>query len=250
MRDARTRPGFLTHMVGRLPREVQIRTGTTPTLTIQGCLWCSLVLSGLLLAPTPALAVIAHPDIPACASAYRSDRDLSFSRFLDPPQGEDFDAYPPPKRAAKEFPCSSLSLVESGTRLTAASDLVGVAPLPLAEISTDTSDLTIHGLVQVDSYNQDLSAAVINETQTPPPKTKAVSDSAQTSNNAVPADPGLAERSRLTGDWGGTRTRWEEAGITLDLEFTQFLQGLAAGGTVDIPPNYSPWTFSRHWARN
>ena len=63
---------------------------------------------------------------------------------------------------------------------------------------------------------------------------------AQTSDNAVPAEPGLAERSRLTGDWGGTRTRWEEAGITLDLEFTQFLQGLAAGGTVEIPPESSP----------
>ena len=64
--------------------------------------------------------------------------------------------------------------------------------------------------------------------------------SAQTSNNAVPAEPGLAERSRLTGDWGGTRTRWEKAGIALDLEFTQFLQGLAAGGTVEIPPEISP----------
>ena len=128
------------------------------------------MLSGLLLAPAPALAVIAHPD-PACASAYRSDRDLSFSGFLDPPQGEDFDTYPPPKRAAKEFPCSSLSPVEFGTRLTALLDVVGVAPLPLAELFTDTSDLTIRGLEQASSDNQDLSAAAINESQTPPAET-------------------------------------------------------------------------------
>ena len=216
------------------------KIGALPAGMIQDCPWCSLVLSGLLLAPAPTLAAIAHPDTPAYASAYGSDRNLSLSRTLNPAQGEDFDAHPLPKRAAKEIPCSSLSPVEFGTRLTARQDVVGVAPLPLEGISTDASDLTIPGSEQADSHNQDLSAAAIDESQTPPPETEAASETAQTSNNAAPAELGLGERSRLTGNWGGTRTQWEEAGITLDLEFTQFLQGLAAGGTLNIPSGIIP----------
>ena len=37
------------------------------------------------------------------------------------------------------------------------------------------------------------------------------------------------ERSRLTGDWGGARTRMEAAGVKLDLEGTVFYQGLVSG---------------------
>ena len=40
---------------------------------------------------------------------------------------------------------------------------------------------------------------------------------------------GLGERSRLTGDWGGVRSEWEAAGVNLNLEFTQFYQGLLSG---------------------
>ena len=39
----------------------------------------------------------------------------------------------------------------------------------------------------------------------------------------------LAERSRLTGDWGGARSRMEAAGLKLDLEWTMFYQGLVSG---------------------
>lgn len=45
----------------------------------------------------------------------------------------------------------------------------------------------------------------------------------------------LGERSRLTGDWGGARSRLEAAGVNLDLEFTMFYQGLVSGyGSQDF----------------
>jgi porin len=40
----------------------------------------------------------------------------------------------------------------------------------------------------------------------------------------------LLSRSRLTGDWGGTRTELAEKGITFDLEWTQTSQGVVSGG--------------------
>lgn len=40
----------------------------------------------------------------------------------------------------------------------------------------------------------------------------------------------LLERSKLTGDWLGARTRLLEQGITLDISTTQFYQGVASGG--------------------
>jgi porin len=43
------------------------------------------------------------------------------------------------------------------------------------------------------------------------------------------AAQGLGQRSRLTGDWGGSRSRMEAAGVKLDLELTMFYQGLEAG---------------------
>jgi porin len=46
---------------------------------------------------------------------------------------------------------------------------------------------------------------------------------------AAAAPHSLGERSRLTGDWGGARSRMEAAGVKLDLELTMFYQGLASG---------------------
>jgi porin len=37
------------------------------------------------------------------------------------------------------------------------------------------------------------------------------------------------QRSRLTGDWGGARSKMEAAGVKLDLELTMFYQGLESG---------------------
>lgn len=39
------------------------------------------------------------------------------------------------------------------------------------------------------------------------------------------------KREQLTGDWGGDRTRLQNEGLTLEGRFTQFVQGIAKGGT-------------------
>jgi len=38
-------------------------------------------------------------------------------------------------------------------------------------------------------------------------------------------------REAMTGDWGGTRSRWKEKGIELEFKYTSFIQGIASGGT-------------------
>jgi len=40
----------------------------------------------------------------------------------------------------------------------------------------------------------------------------------------------LWSRSRLTGDWRGLRTHLADKGVQIDVDFTQYVQGLAAGG--------------------
>jgi carbohydrate-selective porin OprB len=44
-----------------------------------------------------------------------------------------------------------------------------------------------------------------------------------------PSQANLWERDKLTGDWGGARSRLEAAGVKLDLELTLFYQGLVSG---------------------
>jgi porin len=44
-----------------------------------------------------------------------------------------------------------------------------------------------------------------------------------------PSQANLWERDKLTGDWGGARSRLEAAGVKIDLEFTLFYQGLVSG---------------------
>jgi porin len=40
----------------------------------------------------------------------------------------------------------------------------------------------------------------------------------------------LAERSHLTGDWGGTRSEWAAHGIQAEVDFTQIVQSVVEGG--------------------
>ncbi len=47
---------------------------------------------------------------------------------------------------------------------------------------------------------------------------------------ATPAAPDFWHQEELTGDWGGTRSRWKEKGVELNFKLTQFYQGTAAGG--------------------
>ncbi|MCI0442053.1 carbohydrate porin [bacterium] len=55
--------------------------------------------------------------------------------------------------------------------------------------------------------------------------------SAQTANPAETPEPDLWHQESLTGDWGGTRTKWEEKGFDLEVALNQFYQGVADGGT-------------------
>jgi porin len=60
------------------------------------------------------------------------------------------------------------------------------------------------------------------------PIIKSEGAAATTITSSAP-QPGLLERDRLTGDWGGARSRLKASGVTFDLDFTQFYQGLVSG---------------------
>ena len=47
---------------------------------------------------------------------------------------------------------------------------------------------------------------------------------------ASPFDGPLLERSKLTGDWFGSRSELAEEGVTLDISNTQYYQGVTSGG--------------------
>ncbi|HKV35911.1 MAG TPA: carbohydrate porin [Pyrinomonadaceae bacterium] len=43
-------------------------------------------------------------------------------------------------------------------------------------------------------------------------------------------EPDFWTQQELTGDWGGTRSRWKEKGIELEFKLSNFFQGVASGG--------------------
>ena len=43
-------------------------------------------------------------------------------------------------------------------------------------------------------------------------------------------EPDFWTQEEMTGDWGGTRSRWREKGVDLEFSLTQFYQGVASGG--------------------
>src|SRR5678809_114069 len=46
-------------------------------------------------------------------------------------------------------------------------------------------------------------------------------------------EPDFWTQGTMTGDWGGTRSRWKEKGIDLEFKLSNFVQGIASGGTSD-----------------
>jgi len=53
---------------------------------------------------------------------------------------------------------------------------------------------------------------------------------------AAPAptpEPDYWHQEYMTGDWGGTRSRWKEKGVELEFKFVGFFQRIASGGTGD-----------------
>src|SRR5258705_12169613 len=73
-------------------------------------------------------------------------------------------------------------------------------------------------------------------TSTPVASTaEKVKGDAQTTANAAAAKPAEPEpdfwtQETMTGDWDGTRSRWQEKGIELEFKQTSFYQGVASGG--------------------
>jgi len=67
----------------------------------------------------------------------------------------------------------------------------------------------------------------------PAAPTEPATESKASDQPASPAPapaPDFWNQDTLTGDWSGTRSKWKEKGVELDFAFTQFLQGVAAGG--------------------
>jgi porin len=59
----------------------------------------------------------------------------------------------------------------------------------------------------------------------------AADNAAKTQPPTAPApDSDLWERETMTGDWGGTRSRWKEKGVELEFKLSNFVQGVASGG--------------------
>jgi porin len=64
----------------------------------------------------------------------------------------------------------------------------------------------------------------------PAPNTNSeIQDPAATKPAATPEPDGW-HRETMTGDWGGTRSRWKEKGIDLEFKLSNFVQGVASGG--------------------
>jgi carbohydrate-selective porin OprB len=71
----------------------------------------------------------------------------------------------------------------------------------------------------------------------PSPATPAAEKSTNNAQNAAndatnPAapEPDFWRQQTMTGDWGGTRSRWKEKGIELEFKSSNFYQGVASGG--------------------
>ena len=65
------------------------------------------------------------------------------------------------------------------------------------------------------------------------PASKANGASEKAATGAAPAPSPEADfwhRETMTGDWGGTRTRWKESGVELDFKLSHFYQAVTSGG--------------------
>jgi porin len=71
------------------------------------------------------------------------------------------------------------------------------------------------------------------ETPAAPPATADAAAQAQAPQGLLPLPDysgDLADRSHLTGDWGGTRTEWAAHGVQAEVDFTQIVQSVVEGG--------------------
>ncbi len=64
--------------------------------------------------------------------------------------------------------------------------------------------------------------------QTPANQANAAAPATKPAPDPEPTD--LWTQETMTGDWGGTRSRWKEKGIELEFKLSNFVQGIASGG--------------------
>jgi porin len=85
-----------------------------------------------------------------------------------------------------------------------------------------------------------LNPLVHGQTPTPTPgadkaaveKVKPAEVTSNTSSKPSPTpEPDFWTQETMTGDWGGTRSRWKEEGVELEFKSINFYQGIASGGT-------------------
>jgi porin len=76
--------------------------------------------------------------------------------------------------------------------------------------------------------------AASNPTPSPTTATSKVQEGAApaTTKPAAP-EPDFWTQETMTGDWGGTRSRWKEKGIELEFKYVGIFQGIASGGLDD-----------------
>ncbi len=71
------------------------------------------------------------------------------------------------------------------------------------------------------------------EATTSPSPQEPANSAAPASKPAPATDSDFFTRETMTGDWGGTRSRWKEKGIDLEFKLSNFVQGIASGGLSD-----------------
>jgi porin len=126
---------------------------------------------------------------------------------------------------------SSLTEYEQTPVSTNASDLVvEVLPLPKElsppiDLASESSETEPAETISPETPAPE--AVEASPAQTPAPATPVTPEAS--GSQTAPSDQSLGQRSQLTGDWGGARSFLQKKGVTFDLEWTQFYQGLGAG---------------------
>jgi porin len=67
-------------------------------------------------------------------------------------------------------------------------------------------------------------------TQEPPNATNNKPAATKPTPEPTPEPTDLWTQETMTGDWGGTRSRWKEKGIEFEFKLSNFVQGIASGG--------------------
>ena len=98
------------------------------------------------------------------------------------------------------------------------------------------ASLVLLALMVADVYGQEPAAS-------PSPQSAAGANVAATKPAPEPDD--FWTRETMTGDWGGTRSRWKEKGIELEFKLSNSVQGIASGG-ADNDTEYNA-KFEMEW---